>query len=87
MSLLVPRRQGFLRTIVGRLSLFEDEHGLGVEPIDPTKDLTTTLRFLRWLIGVGLWIAGKIADRRQIDEVVLEQVVSRARDEGRIKVL
>ena len=71
---------------VGRVALFRDGEGLGVEPVDPREDLAMSLRMIRWLIGVGLWIAGWIADRRKIDEVILEQIVSRARRENRITV-
>lgn len=71
---------------VGRMALFRDGEGLGVEPVDPRQDLAMSLRFIRWAIGVGLWLAGWIADRRKVDEVVLEKVITRARREGRITV-
>lgn len=72
---------------VGRLALFKDEDGLGVEPIDPRDDLVMTLRFLRWAIGVLLWVGRKISARRALDDAVVEQLVARAKAEGRVTVI
>ncbi len=72
---------------VGRLALFKDEDGLGVEPIDPRDDLVMTLRFLRWAIGVLLWVGRKITARRDLDDAVVEQLVTRAKAEGRVTVI
>lgn len=69
---------------LGRLKLFKDDEGFGVEPIDPRKDLAMTLRFFRWAVGVLFWFAGWIASRRELEEQVLVQVVARARRDGRI---
>ena len=72
---------------MGRLALFKDEDGLGVEPIDPRDDLVMTLRFLRWAIGVLLWVGRKISARRALDDAVVEQLVARAKAEGRVTVI
>ena len=71
---------------VGRVALFRDEDGLGVEPIDPRDDLAMTLRVLRWIIGVAFWIGGLISSRRELEDDVLQKVVSRAQAEGRIEL-
>lgn len=40
-----------------------------VEPIDPTEDLDRTTRAVLWVIGVILWIAGKIRSRTVREEM------------------
>lgn len=54
------------------ITLKKDADGLrivDIEPIDPTEDITRTGRAILWIIGVLIWLVGKVRGKEVREEM------------------